>query len=60
MIDAMCQRWGQHPDAIRNGDTYAYRLLEIIGAAGDLGERETPPPEATLEPEFDFPMEVGV
>ena len=60
MIDGMCQRWGQHPDAIRNGDTYAYRLLAILGAAGDFGDGEPAAPEAVPEPEFAFPMEVGV
>ena len=60
MIDGMCQRWGQHPVAIRNGDTFAYRLLAILGAAGDLGAREPTEPEAVPEPQFDFPMEVGV
>jgi len=52
-MDGLCQRYSKLPDEIRNADTYLYRMIATLHAAGELGG-DTAAPD---EPHMDLPME---
>ncbi len=50
MVDQLAQRYGQHPTAIIEGDTYVFRMINTLDAFGLLNPSA---PVADRFPDFD-------